>query len=171
MFCFSAGGDGVPWSFVSFQALNFFVFLTLLIILIKKPAPKILAEKQKSFLDYRKKAIAEELEIKNTCLALEKEVKKLEQKDVSKEAESALEKLKIQKTKEYEQWFTDAKIQFASTHTQTLKKESFLLKEALIKQTMKNTRQKLELWKTKADQSQKEQINKEILHKIKERKK
>lgn len=55
-FCFSAGGGEIPVSFILFQALNFIIFLGILIYFIAKKAPKALQRKHQDYQSMNKRA-------------------------------------------------------------------------------------------------------------------
>ena len=143
-----AGSEGMPWSFVLFQALNFSVFLFCLCYLLIKKLPPILKQKRRDFLDYRKRAISLEEQNRLECIKLEKEFSVLEgkAKNIQVTAQKAIDDLKREKQKEYNFWLENIKKQQEQEWIRQKRKKMASVKGWILSQVLQSTREKLQTW-------------------------
>lgn len=151
-----AGSEGVPWSFVFFQALNFSVFLFCLCYLLIKKLPPILRQKREDFLDYRKRAVSLEEQNRAESMRLEKEFLVLEEKakNIQTTAQEAIDDLKKEKQNEYKFWLDNIRKQQEQEWSRQQRKEMNSMKNWILSQVLKETREKLQVW-SKSSESHK----------------
>ena len=147
-FSFAGSQEGIPWSFVFFQTLNFSIFVACLCYLLIKKIPPILKQKQMDFLDYRKRAISMEEKGRLEYIKLEKENLVLEEKEknIQSTARTALADLKLEKQKEYELWLQNIEKQHQLEWDRQRRNVTVSLKDWILSQVMQNTREKLKAW-------------------------
>ena len=148
-----AASDGVPWSFVFFQVLNFSIFLFCLCYLLMKKLPPLLKQKREDFLDYRKRAVALEEKNKEECIKLEKEFLVLEEKakNISITAQEAIDDLKKEKQKAYKFWSENIKKQQEQEWLRQKRKTMTSIKSWILTQVLQTTREKLQAWSNSSE--------------------
>ncbi len=148
LFSFASSPEGVPWSLIFFQALNFSIFVACLCYLLIKKISPILKQKQADFLDYRKRAISLEEKGKSEYMKLQKEILVLaeKEKNIQSTAQKAITDLKEEKQKEHEFWLQNMKKQHQLEWDRQRRKETVSLKGWMLSQVIQNTREKLKTW-------------------------
>ena len=102
----AATAEGVPWSLIMTQALNFFFLVAILFFILRKPLQNILLQRRSEFLKFEEQAQEQKKEAERS---LKGWTERLESVNTSFDSEIA--KAGDQATTNREQWVAEAKQQ------------------------------------------------------------
>lgn len=157
-FTLAAGGEGIPVSFVLFQALNFFIFLGILIYIFVKQTPKFVLRQYEDYIAMKERAESLYQQAKKHKEETQQKLFQIKEKETRFDEELSLELKKVetqlnQNLKEQQNSIVRVAQNFIDQELMKLKtnlKNKFLNRvEVLCRESLKNETQNSRLFTQK----------------------